>query len=569
MKYSWNLYKIYESDDAWESGKNELIQTMEDFSKIIDELPNSLDSFFNVTKKHILINELIERVYCYPRRFLDLNINDEVHKRMFDEALNIYNDVLKLTSRFMDVVLKYKKQVCEYLKQNEAVYYKRYYEILFNSNAIKNDGDIFKVYQSIRNEYQSLISNILYKEIEVDGKIFLVNEKNYSNLLLNDDRNIREKSFLLLNEAYLDISDEITDLYIRKLKNDIELSKIKGYKSLKEMKLLELELPENLIDNTIRAIKEHTSIMHDYVTIKKRLVGESDYYLYDSSYPKTKEGKTISMDEAIKIAKECLSIFGDDMLKKIESLEDGSIDAYPRDEKRKMNFTGITYAGIPYICLNYNNKLSGVRNLIHELGHATHLLYSKEENDFTYFEFSLFLTEVVAKVNEARFNSFMSDKNDEDEIPFILSSQLNSIFNQIMFTEFEDKIVQMLENGKEVNKDIISGIYEDLLYEYNGVSLSKHKYNKYGWLRIGHFIMQEPFYLYQYSIGTILANVINYKLMNNPGYIEKYKDFLRIGNKMNIIDSLKTIDIDLFDKKIFDDAFDSLNKMIDILNKNS
>lgn len=108
-----------------------------------------------------------------------------------------------------------------------------------------------------------------YKKLTIDGEYVLVNEENYSNLLLNDDRNVRKQSFELLNETYLEQADLIADLYIRKLKNDIASSRNKGYKTLKEMKLVELELPVSLIDNTIEAVNKNLDIMNNYVSLKK------------------------------------------------------------------------------------------------------------------------------------------------------------------------------------------------------------------------------------------------------------------------------------------------------------
>lgn len=561
MEYKWNLYKIYESDEAWSEGKDELLSKIDEFESSVSSLVDSKEDFLKVTKMHVLINELIERVYCYPRRFLDLDINDKKHKSMFDEALNIYSRIVSLTSKFSNIAKENKDKVMNYLEDKDASFYKRYYEIIFNTNK-SSDGDVFKEYQSIRDEYQELISKLEYGSIEVDGENTEVNNTTYSNFLLNKNREVRRCAFEALNETYLNVADKIADLYIRKLRNDIKGAYEKGYKSLKEMKLAELELPSNLIDNTVSSVSEHVGIMHEYVDSKRMLVGEDDYYLYDSSMPKKEGGSSIDFESALNIADDCLSFLGSDYKKHLDILKNGSIDAMPKKGKRTLDFTGITYAGIPYMCLNYNNKMSGVRTLIHEYGHAVHLLYSKESNDFTYFEFSLFLTEVVAKVNEAIFNNYSVNKNENVDIPSILSIQLNSIFNQIMFTEFEDRVVKLLESDKEVNTEVISDIYEELLTKYNGGSLSKHEYNKYGWLRISHFIMQEPFYLYQYSIGTILANVIFERLNSEMLGKEKYLEFLGIGNKMNIIDSLKFIGIDLFDKKIFDNAFANLEIMI-------
>lgn len=561
MEYKWNLYKIYESDEAWSKGKDELLSKIDEFEGLVSTLVDSKEDFLKVTKMHILVNELIERVYCYPRRFLDLDINDKKHKDMFDEALNIYSRIVSLSSKFSSIAIDNKDKVLAYLEDKEISFYKRYYEEIFNTKKY-DDGGSFKEYQCIRNEYQELISKLEYGSIEVDGKNLEVTDATYPNLLLNENREVRRCAFESINETYLNVADKITELYIRKLKNDIKGSQEKGYKNLKEMKLAELELPSNLIDNTVSSVSEHVSIMHEYVDSKRMLVGEDDYYLYDSSMPKKEGGSSIDFESALNIADDCLSFLGSDYKKHLDILKNGSIDAMPKKGKRTLDFTGITYAGIPYMCLNYNNKMSGVRTLIHEYGHAVNLLYSKESNDFTYFEFSLFLTEVVAKVNEAIFNNYSVNKNENVDIPSILSIQLNSIFNQIMFTEFEDRVVKLLESDKEVNTEVISEIYEELLTKYNGDVLSKHEYNKYGWLRISHFIMQEPFYLYQYSIGTILANVIYERLASQMLEKEKYLEFLGIGSRMNIIDSLKFIGIDLFDKNIFDNAFTNLDIMV-------
>lgn len=561
MSYTWDLKKIYESDEEWRIDANNLKEMCREFDANIDNILNSLSDFLSITKRFILLNELIEKVYCYPRRFIDLDINDTHHKNMFDEALDIYSKIVKLTNKLSELVISNKDKVLEFLESEDATFYKRYYEIMLNSNGVILDSESAKNIQDIRNSYQTLISSLEYKNLEVDEKETLVNEKNYTTLLLNEDRDIRRQAFELLNEAYLSVGDEIAELYISKLKNDIEASRKLGYKSLEEMKLSSLELPTNLIDNTIRSVREHLNIMHEYILLKKSMLGADDYFLYDSSMPKINdEGGYKDFDEALDIARDCLSFYGDDYLNFFESLKNGSIDEVPRKGKKTIDFTGITYAGIPYICLNYNGKTRGVRNLIHEVGHAVHLLYSKKENDFTYFEFSLFLTEVVAKVNEMIFNNYLLDKGYKDV--GVLSVLLNSIFNQIMFTEFEKRIVTILENGGSLDKEAISDIYEELVSKYNGGALSKHKYNRYGWLRISHFIMQEPFYLYQYSIGTSLANVIYKKLANDESYKEKYLKFLGIGNKLNIVDSLKQIDIDLFDERIFDECYSNLEHML-------
>ena len=104
--------------------------------------------------------------------------------------------------------------------------------------------------------------------------------------------------------------------------------------------------------------------------------------------------------------------------------------------------------------------------------------------------------------------------------------------------------------------------YEDLLIKYNGNHYTVSANDKYGWLRINHYLLQEPFYLYQYSISTVLANEIYTKIISDKKFITKYIEFLGLGNKLSIVDSLRTLDIDLEDEKLFVSSMNLMRNLI-------
>ena len=54
MDYKWNTYKIYESDEAWNLGKQELKDNIKVFESTYLSMINSLEDFLRVTKLHIL-----------------------------------------------------------------------------------------------------------------------------------------------------------------------------------------------------------------------------------------------------------------------------------------------------------------------------------------------------------------------------------------------------------------------------------------------------------------------------------------------------------------------------------
>ena len=78
--------------------------------------------------------------------------------------------------------------------------------------------------------------------------------------------------------------------------------------------------------------------------------------------------------------------------------------------------------------------------------------------------------------------------------------------------------------------------------------------------------MNRSYYLYQYTIGTALAIEIADKL-KNKNLQQKYLEFLKIGNTKSIIESLKTLDINLENEEYIKSAYQYLNEQIEKLTR--
>lgn len=572
MQINWDKNRIFASSEEWNKAKLKLIENVNLLEKMLNTFSDSIETFKEFTHLKILIDKSIEEIYCYPRRYIDIDITDDAHNEMFKEALNIYKRIVAITNKFEILIRDNRLKIEEYLKNDVLSYYQRYYEVVFNhlDHINENEDESFKNYQSIRDEYQNLIANDLkYRTVKIDSDDVLIDEVNYYKYIDHDNQQVRRLVYETFIKAFQEKQDKIFSLYIKKLRNDIANAKAKKYDSLKQMKLLENELPDDLIDKTIFMVNKHLSIIHDYVSLKRELSGLDEYHSYDAGYKKFNcEVSDIDYQDAFKLVRDSLNILGNDYIGYVDSLyNDGSIDLLPKKGKRNISCTSITYAGIPYVCLNYKGRIDDVRTIAHEIGHAVHLLFSKKNNNFEYFEFSLFTTEVVAKVNERLFYHHYLEicDNIQDKLAVLgsyISSLGNSLFSQIMFTEFEDKIINKLSNNEEVHLEDVNKLYEDLLVKYNGLDFTISDYDKYGWLRVNHYLLQEPYYLYQYSIGTSLANIIYMRLISDETFLDKYKQFLSIGNKLSIIDSLSILDINLDNEEIFASSMELLKNLI-------
>ena len=90
--------------------------------------------------------------------------------------------------------------------------------------------------------------------------------------------------------------------------------------------------------------------------------------------------------------------------------------------------------------------------------------------------YSIFVAEVASTVNEVLLIHYLLKEAKETNVRNHLVNHFiekfkGTFFTQIMFAEFEKITHEMAEQGKPLNAQVFSEIYEKLFKEYNGDSL--------------------------------------------------------------------------------------------------
>lgn len=581
MKTNWDLTHLYKDINDYKNDYDSLLKNVEELKDVIANFLNSKESFLNFLTLKFESELLVEKLYCYAKRHIDIDSTLNNYKEMMQEVLSIHNSIQSINNKFENMLIDNEKCANKLLEDDKLKHYKRYiYLILRKKQHILDDEDSYPAYTNelnrIKDEYQSLFNtDIKFEDVIIDGERKILNRNSYNDLILDKKQENRKLVFDAYTNAYIKSNNDISKLYIDKLKNDINISNKQKYHDLLNQRLFELELPNEILDNLIKTVNDNLEVMHEYTKLKKQISGLKEYHVYDFSasisvIPKIE----YSLEETIKIIKDSLNILGDDYVSVITRMfNEGWIDVYPAPSKRTMSFTCISYVGVPYILINYNGSINSARTLAHEIGHAMHVYYSKNHNAFEYFEFSYFLTEIASKVNEILVNEYMlkNCKTKEEEkyiLNNIISSVGNSIFGQVMLTEFEHIIINKLSNNEEVNAQVLNDVYYSLSQKYNGDDFIYDSNLKYGWSKIPHFIMQDTYYVYQYAIGSSIATNIAYRILNGEkNLVSKYKEFLSLGNSISIKEALEYVDISLEDGNYVDDAINVLKNKIKVMEK--
>lgn len=165
--------------------------------------------------------------------------------------------------------------------------------------------------------------------------------------------------------------------------------------------------------------------------------------------------------------------------------------------------------------------IDDVSTLAHELGHAMHSYYTRENNPYVTGDYSIFVAEVASTVNELFLAKYLlkttEDKNLKKSILVHLMDMFKStIYRQVMFAEFEEQVHSAVEKGEVLTSESISDIYYNLVKQYHEPVVVVDEQIRYEWERISHFYT--PFYVYKYATGLasacqIVTNILNGKNM--------------------------------------------------------
>ena len=85
-------------------------------------------------------------------------------------------------------------------------------------------------------------------------------------------------------------------------------------------------------------------------------------------------------------------------------------------------------------------------------------------------------------------------------------------------------------------------------------------------MRRSHYYMN--YYLFNYAFCISVALYVSKSILDNKdNMLDKYLEFLKIGSDVTPIEAFKVLGIDLEDKKVYQQAIDNFNELIDELVK--
>lgn len=407
--------------------------------------------------------------------------------------------------------------------------------------------------------------------LDVNGKKKRLTQEEVRSFVKNPHPKLREAAYKELFKPYTKNSQILGELYkalVIDWKN--ECLTLRKYESAVAVRNISNDIPEQAYNTLITTVRKNKEFFQEYFNLKFKacnVKNKSRYHIY-APY-ETKE-KTIPYNQAVKIVLENFKRFSPRMASLAHNLiKKNHIDVPSRKGKRSGAYCySVTQNIVPYIMLNYDNRIKDVFTLAHELGHAVHDQLASR-NSILMAHAPIPLAETASIFSEMLlFEKLMEAEKNDEVRKGMLIQKLDDIYasigRQTYFTIFEEKAHKMINEGASVNE--LAGEYKKELKEQFGFVKIPAEF-QWEWTYIPH-LYHSPFYCYGYAFGNLLVLAL-YERYKREGesFIPNYLKILEYGGSKRPQSILEEVGIDITNRRFWESGFALIKNIVDELKK--
>jgi len=587
-RFTWDLSRIYPSDEAWRAGKEKLAAELPAIRAFKGTLGPSAQKLADALELMSRLSKEFSRLYVYASMRSDEDTRVSTYQGMQQEmaqmgaalgaeASFIEPEILKIDRATIDKFFAseprlrvYKFYLDDILRRRDHTLSDAEERLLAGSAVISSaPSDVYGILSNADFPYPSVTL--------ADGKTVKLDSSAFGLYRAVPNRADREKVMSAYFGSIGGFRGTFGSTMNGQVQSDVFYAKSRKYNSALEASLDGANIPTSVYTRLVDGVNRNLPTFHRYLSLRKRMMGISELHYYDLYAPLvTSVDLTYTVEEAQKHVLAALAPLGADYAAvATRAFSERWIDMYPTPGKRSGAYSnGGAYDIHPYILMNYNGKYNDVSTLGHELGHAMHSFFSNKTQPYPLASYPIFVAEVASTFNEALLNDYMLKTMTDDAAKLsLLGNYLEGIkgtvFRQTQFAEFELRTHEMAEKGEPLTGDALSKLYAGITKKYyghdKGVSVVDD-YIQHEWAYIPHFYRN--FYVFQYATAFTASAALSEKVLaGDPAATKRYLAFLSSGGSKYPIDLLREAGVDMTTDEPLELTMKKMNRVMDEMEK--
>ena len=577
-QFMWDLTSMYATDAEWEKALSTLEEAIRKAAAFQGRLTDaqSIAAYLDAATE---LGRTLSNLYCYASMRRSEDTRAEAAQSMYARINANYVKAISAIAFAEPEILSLPQQTLDDIANQECLKNHRFtLEKLLRQKPhtlsaaeeqlLAGLGEVFGAPAEIADNLQD--ADLVFDSVpDGEGHTVEVTGSNYITLQMSQDRTLRERAFRSYYKGYRQHSNTFAAAYSGAVKAATAEAAARHYESSRAMSMAGENIPTEVYDNLVSAVRAHLPAMYRYVALRKKILGLDELHYYDVYAPLVGEQKeSYTYEQAQQMVLDAVAPLGEDyqaLVKK--AYAERWIDVYPNKGKSGGAYSSGTYDSNPYILMNFTGTLDSVSTLAHEMGHSMHTWHSNHAQPPQYADYTLFVAEVASTVNEnLMIEQLLKQEQDPARRLYLLNQYLENfkgtVYRQTMFAEFERDAHAMAERGEALSPAALNSLYAGLVKDYFGPELVMDEEVQYEWARIPHFY--RPFYVYKYATGYSTAVALSEAILTEGApAVKRYREFLSMGGSAYPMDELRHAGVDLATPAPVNAALDKFERILD------
>lgn len=560
----WNVEALYPSLEAWYQdfntwkGKDEVIRWphLASFKGLLNQDVKTLASLIKI---YLEIDQHLSRLYTYAHLRHDEDVAQDTHKQVFMKITQLLHTFRQESSWIEPELIEIpQEKMTHYLASEELKEYKTFFEKLIRfkphtlsaseEKLIATAGLALDASQRAFGAFNN--ADLKFPQIkDSEQALHDLSHGSYATYMRDRDRVLRKNAFQTMLAGFVQYENTLCELINGQVQKHLFVAKTRHFSSCLQAALFPHQIETSVYHNLINTVRKNLPILHQYMALRKKILGYDELHMYDLSVPLMKDvDMSMPYEQAARLVVDSVACLGQEYQLHLRKglYEDRWVDRYENLRKRSGAYSSGCYKSMPYILMNYHNNFQDVMTLSHEAGHSMHSFLSWKNQPYQDADYPIFVAEVASTFNEELLlNHLLKITSEKEKRAYLINQKIedlrNTFFRQAMFAEFELKIHEFAEQGIPLTPDLLKTEYKKLNCDYFGPSVTIDDEIAIEWARVPHFYYN--FYVYQYSTGIAAACSLS-KTVQQEGPTN-YLKFLSSGGSKFPLELLKMAGVDM------------------------
>ncbi|MFB6111886.1 MAG: oligoendopeptidase F [Halobacteriaceae archaeon] len=560
-EYKWDLESVYATDEDWERAYEAVEDRLDELRAYEGRATEDGETLLEVLELREELMRTVSTVSAYARMRSDQDTRDQAAQAMKSRGQALSSEASSAAS-FIEPAIQSltRDELDTMIETTDGLdQYDHYLDDVFRMKPHTRSAEVEELLSDLGEvlgapgDIYSMLTNadMTFPTVErSDGSSVEVTQSNLTTLLKERDRPFRQRVHEGFYEQMGEVRNTIGTSLENAVKGDVKVARARNYETARQAALDDPNVPIEVYDTLVETVRQELPRLHRHAELKATALDVDELEMWDLYMPLVRsESPEVSYEQAREYVVEAVAPLGEEYQSRVaEGLDSRWVDVYENRGKRSGAYSGGTYDTQPFILMNYQDDISSMFTLAHELGHSMHSELASESQPYVYADYEIFVAEVASTVNETLLTHHLIETVDDEQFRrHVLNEYLerirSTLFRQTMFADFEHRIHSRIEDGEALTPDQLDEMYGDLKREFyepaNVDDLIERE-----WMRIPHFYYN--YYVYQYATGISAAAAL-VEDIHEEGQpaADRYLEFLSRGSRKYPLELLREAGVDM------------------------